>query len=107
MVSHGALAFGIDDPLVSPHPTVLALSMDPAHRRQAYRDLVMASLEPGELLAIREHLQCQHPYGSERFRTAIEAQIGRTAGPQKIGRPRKRREERESRLCRLLLDPAF
>ena len=41
---------------------------------------------------IRRHLQRQHAYGSNRFREAIEAQLGRGVGPQKIGRPRKEKE---------------
>ena len=31
----------------------------------------------------------QHALGSDRFRMAIEAQLGRQAGPGIIGRPRK------------------
>ena len=39
--------------------------------------------------SIRRHVQRQHAYGTDRFRIAIETMLGRTAGPQKIGRPRK------------------
>jgi putative transposase len=87
--SHRANAFGEYDPLVSPHPTYLAISPDPQQRQEAYRALVAQAINPEQLDGIRAHLQRQHAYGTDRFRTAIEAQLGRTAGPQKIGRPRK------------------
>ncbi len=97
--SHRALAFGEPDPLLTPHPDYLALSADPAIRQQRYREMVMATVDAEEVDAIRRHLQRQHPYGPDRFRRAIEAQLGRTVGPQKIGRPRKPvPEAEESRL---------
>lgn len=49
----------------------------------------MATVDPADVEAIRQHLQRQHAYGGDRFRQAIEAQLGRSVGPQKIGRPRK------------------
>ena len=49
----------------------------------------MEHIDPMELVAIREHLQRQHAYGTARFREMIERQLGRRAGPAKIGRPRK------------------
>jgi putative transposase len=49
----------------------------------------MQAIPGKELDDIRLHLQRQHAYGSERFRAAIEVQLGRRAGPAKIGRPRK------------------
>ena len=48
-------------------------------------------------------LQRQHALGSNRFRVAIEAQLGRRAGPGVIGRPRKARDSQESALCPLFL----
>jgi putative transposase len=87
--SHRCNAFGEHDPLVSQHADYLSLSTDPLERRRAYRDLVMSTVDPDELDAIRQHVQRQHAYGSNRFRVAIEAQLGRPAGPRKIGRPRK------------------
>lgn len=87
--SHRSNAYGAHDPLVSPHPDLLALSDDPEQRRCAYRAMVMETVDPEEVEAIRQHVQRQHAYGTDRFRIAIEAQLGRAAGPQKIGRPRK------------------
>ncbi len=94
--SHRSNAYGEHDPLVSPHPAYLVLSIDPSQRQQSYRSFVMQPVAPVELEDIRKHVQRQHAYGTDRFRAAIAVQLGRTAGPQKIGRPRK--TIRESRL---------
>jgi len=42
--------------------------------------------------SVRLHLQRQYAFGSQRFRTFIEVQLGRRAGPAKIGRPRKKED---------------
>jgi putative transposase len=49
----------------------------------------METLSDEDIQAIPLHLQRQHALGSNRFRSAIEAQLARPAGPIKIGRPRK------------------
>ena len=91
--SHRALAYGESDSLLTPHPEYLALSTDTAKRQQHYRAMVMTAVDAEEVDAIRCHLQRQHPYAQDRFRLAIEAQLGRTVGPQKIGRPRKQQQK--------------
>ena len=96
--SFHANALGIHDPLVQPHPSYQALGADTEERRATYRSLVMASVDDEEIEAIRRHLQRQHAFGSPRFRDAIESQLGRLAGPAKIGRPRKTPLTRESAL---------
>ena len=90
--SHAALAFGEPDPLVTPHPEYLAIAATPAVRQRHYRDLVLSSLNPSELAAIRDTLQRQHAYGTAYFRWDIETRTGTPAGPRKPGRPGKRRE---------------
>lgn len=87
--SHRHNALGEHDRLVHPHPAYLALGKDAAERQQAYRALVMQCVSAEETDAIRAHLQRQHLYGPDRFRRTIEAQLGRSVGPRKIGRPRK------------------
>jgi REP element-mobilizing transposase RayT len=47
--------------------------------------------------AIRRHVQCPHAYGPNRFRAAIEAQLGCPVQPQKIGRPKKSDQAQRSR----------
>lgn len=82
-------ALGKPDPMITPHPAMAGLGPTPLERRQNYRELVMQTVDPEETDAIRRHLQHQHIYGPDRFRRAIEQQLGRTVGPKKIGRPRK------------------
>lgn len=96
--SHQCNAFGIHDPLVSHHAGYLLLSDNPVERLRVYRALVMNTVDQDELDAIRRHIQRQHAYGSNRFRLAIEAQLGRSAGPRKIGRPKKSERTSESLL---------
>lgn len=91
--SHRHHAFGEHDPLLTIHSSVQALGKDAADRRQRYRAMVMETVDPQETDAIRLHLQRQHVYGPDRFRRAIEATLGRTVGPKKIGRPRKDQAE--------------
>ena len=86
-------AFGHADLLIHPHSSYLALGATDEERHRAYRALAMENLSRDHLDAIRIHLQRQHALGSDRFRTAIEAQLSRRAGPAKIGRPRKKRQE--------------
>ncbi|MBO9716865.1 MAG: transposase [Pseudoxanthomonas sp.] len=96
--SHRANAFGVPDPLVRPHERYRALGDNDDARRTAYRALVVAGLAPAEVEHIRATLQRQHALGSDRFRDAIERQLGRRAGPAKIGRPPKLKASEESAL---------
>lgn len=96
--SHAANARGAPDPLVQPHPRYRALGTDDPARRAAYRALVIAGLDPDEIGQIRATLQRQHVLGNDRFRQAIERQLGRRAGPARIGRPPKPGSPQESAL---------
>lgn len=86
-------ALDVADQLITPHPALRGLGQSPHERRQTYRELVMQAIDPEETDAIRRHLQHQRIYASDRFRRAIEAQLGRKVGPKKIGRPKKSRAE--------------
>ena len=94
--SYAHNAFGHADPLIHPHSAYLALGSTDAERNSAYRALAMENLSQDHLDAIRVHLQRQHALGSDRFRTAIEAQLTRRARPAKIGRPRKTNQEEQT-----------
>jgi putative transposase len=85
----GAMAQGATDPLVSPHPQYLALHAEDTTRQRLYREWVQSAITSEDLDEIRRRLQCQHAFGTERFRHMIEEQLQRRAGPSKIGRPRK------------------
>jgi putative transposase len=87
--SHACNAFNRHDPLIHFHPAYAALGATDEERCVAYRSLAMENLSQDDLDAIRARFQSQHALGSDRFRTAIEAQLSRRAGPAKIGRPRK------------------
>ena len=91
--SHRRNAFNEHDPVVRPHPIYYTLSSEPEQLCRAYRAFVMDDVSPEETDAIRAHLQRQHLYDPDRFRRAIEAQLGRSVGPRKIGRPRKAVED--------------
>jgi putative transposase len=67
--------------LVTPHPNFLALGHDAESRQVAYRKLVRQAVCDDDLTAIRLHLQRQYALGTDRFRAAIEVQLGRRAGP--------------------------
>lgn len=87
--SYAANAQGATDPLVTPHPQYLALDAEPTARQRLYSEWVQSAVTPDEVDEIRRRLQCQHAFGTERFRHMIEEQLQRRAGPAKIGRPRK------------------
>lgn len=87
--SFASNALGQPDPLIQPHRAYLDLGATSPERREAYRNLVMEHVTSDELDELRRHLQSQHAYGSERFRSAIETQLARRVGPARIGRPRK------------------
>jgi len=93
--SHRHNAFGEHDPLIRSHAIYGELAAEPEQRCVRYRAFVMDKVTSEETDAIRLHLQRQHLYGPDRFRRAIEVQLGRTVGPRKIGRPRKSSESPE------------
>lgn len=96
--SYAANALGARDALIHAHPNYLALGEDAAMTHTAYRTLVAGAIPEQDLHAIRLQLQRQHPLGPDAFRARIEAQLGRRAGPAKVGRPRKDRETPKSAL---------
>lgn len=85
--SHAHNALGRADPLIHPHPIYTALGATSEARQRAYKALVAETLTDDDTAAIRDHLQQQHPLGSERFRAAIEATLKRRVGPGRPGRP--------------------
>jgi hypothetical protein len=85
--SYGANADGRTDPLLTPHPEYLGLGDDPASRSSAYRASFAEAL-PDELVEeIRIHLQQQKVLGTDRFRSWVEARLGRFATVRPVGRP--------------------
>jgi putative transposase len=58
--SYRCNAYGEHAPLVSQHAACLSLSGNPVERQHAYRTLVMDTVDPDELDAIRRHVQRQN-----------------------------------------------
>lgn len=86
--SHSCNGFGQANALVQPHG-YLAIA-PAAERTPPCRCFVLDAVDPNETAAIRLNLQRQHALGSDRFRAAIERQLGRRVGPAaRMGRPRK------------------
>ncbi len=90
--SHRCNGLSQADALVQPHPRYTAMATDDM-RPAIYRRFVLDAIDPDETAAIRLNLQRQHALGNDRFRAAIERQLGRRAGPAaRTGRPKKFRE---------------
>ena len=87
--SYHSNGLGQPDALVRPHAVFTALGPNAERRCAAYREFVEEASAQAELDDVRLHLQRQYAFGTVRFREAIEAQLGRRAGPAKIGRPAK------------------
>ncbi len=77
------------DPLLAHHSEYLALGADPAARASAYRALCADVLSDELVEEIRIHLQQQKVFGTDRFRSWVEARTGRFATVRPPGRPPK------------------
>jgi putative transposase len=80
---------GYPDPLVTPHPTYLALGRGEPDRRAAYCELLTEALPKDTLAEIRVYLQQQRALGTDRFREQVQAKLQRFAGVRPAHRPRK------------------
>jgi putative transposase len=79
-------AFGIRNPLVTPHEIFMALGSDDAARRSAYAALFAEPIAAREIEGIREATNKGWALGSDSFVSRIESALGRSARPQKRGR---------------------
>jgi putative transposase len=79
-------AFGIRNPLVTPHEIFSALGRDDEERRAAYAALFAEPIPAKEIEKIREATNKGWPLGSESFVRRIETALGRPARPPKRGR---------------------
>jgi len=85
--SHGCLALGKRDDLITPHPIYLGLGSDGETRSRRYQQLFDKRLSPGTLRRIREALNAGLVLGSRQFCEQLELQFGRRVTPAKMGRP--------------------
>jgi len=86
--SHRHNAFGMANPALQAHVCYVALGTCETQRQAAYREFVQ-QVSDEDAASFRDHLNRQQPMGNDRFRAAIEAQLGRSLTPGKSGRPRK------------------
>lgn len=102
--SYRANGLGQADPLVTPHPTYLAVDRDALERRNAYRALFRAHLGDAAIADIRQALNQSSPLGDSRFHAAIAKAVGECRIPRPRGRPRKVAEGEGGGTQRDLLD---
>jgi putative transposase len=82
-------ASGEPDPLITEHALYRQLGVDRATRGRVYRALVQAQLSEEEQQAIQDALAFNYPMGNDRFRSQVEAALGRRVGQGHRGRPRQ------------------
>jgi len=76
-----------DEPLLSPHSSLLALGSDIRERARAYLQLLNDAISEDELTAIRTYLQQQRAWGRNDFRAMVEAKTKRFADIRPAHRP--------------------
>jgi len=87
--SYGANVCGDHDPIVTPHPSFLALGATGAERRDVYRRMFCDPVAEDTVRAIRDATQFEWALGGEAFRRKVESSTGRRADRLTLGRPRK------------------
>ena len=97
--SHHANAFGVPDPVVSPHALYRALATSDDGRQAAYRHLFERELDAALLARLRDCTNGGFVLGSTKFERQIAAMLGRRTWKGAPGRPSKAEvEERQSAL---------
>jgi len=86
--SYAANAQGQQDPIVTLHPSYLALGSSADKRQMAYRELFRRPLENPQLHEIRQTLNNELVLGSAYFKDRIEALTNRQVRLRQPGRPR-------------------
>ena len=81
-------AHGEGSNLITPHEQYLSLGQNAEERRDAYRQLCRAELDPHVVVAIREATNGNIALGGNRFQVEVETALGRRARRGKPGRPR-------------------
>jgi len=85
--SYSANALGSSDELIAPHEQYLRIGRTEGERREGYRALFNAHLEPDTVEQIRRSTNGNYALGDERFKQQIEEALGRRARPGAPGRP--------------------
>lgn len=87
--SFRAHAFGAADALVGDHALYRGLGRSPGERRETYRALFEAHLDPAFLDCLRAATNGGWALGDERFKRNLATALGRRAAPLPRGRRRK------------------
>ena len=87
--SYHANALGKANRLITPHDEYWRLDRDDTTRREAYRGLFKAHLDPELVDNIRKATNGNFALGGERFQKETEVMLGRRAVRGHAGRPRK------------------
>jgi putative transposase len=86
--------------LIIPHEQYLSLGRSAEARREAYRQLFRAELDPDVVMAIREATNGNVALGSNRFQVEVETALGRRARRGQPGRPvAPATDPKQSALC--------
>lgn len=80
-------AQGARSNLITPHQQYLSLGQSAEERRDVYRELFRAKLDPDLVVAIRDATNGNIALGSNRFQVDVETALGRRARRGKPGRP--------------------
>jgi putative transposase len=75
--SYASHALGTPSPILTPHATYLALGLDDATRRAAYRRICAPIMDATVVEAIRSAIRHSLPFGSDEFVERMEARTGR------------------------------
>lgn len=78
-----------EDSVLDEHTIFESLGKSPTKRALAYRQFVKMGTSNRELSAIRRAIQRNQVTGSTRFKSEVEARIGRRLSDKPQGRPRK------------------
>jgi putative transposase len=83
--SHAANTGMRSDPLLTPHPDIEALGLDPAQRYAAYRRLFDESLDAVLVQNIRDATNAGYPLASDAFKASVLEPLGWKMEPGKPG----------------------
>ena len=87
--SYQSNAFGVSNPLITPHLDYLALGASGGDRQRHYRHLFDAHLDEQAIADIRSATNGNYVLGNRRFQDEIEKMLGRRVTQGKPGRPRR------------------
>ena len=85
--SYAANALGSSNAVLHHHEEYIDLGSSTDHRQKVYRGLFDENLEYGALKLLKQSLQSGTPLGSDKFKSQIEAVVGKKVDLIGPGRP--------------------